>query len=375
MANLLKNKISQQLQQARYLPRWVQRHVKSIIEPNNYNPITDSVQPQNQHDPTQNNILPNKNTDNKTQVSSTIRKTKEKCTGLLKTTFDTDGNLVYTKMGNNDIRKLMLLEGKTLIKEALQSGCKLKYILFSRSKEVEYLKPFLPKADTDIFKIPYRELQSWSDLVTAPGIMAIFQIPDLSRFEPTNPLPITVVCDNIREPSNLGAILRICSGAGCEKIVLTKGCVNVWETKVLRSSSGAHFKIKVVNRPEVDDLSTILPKNCNIFIADNKTVNFATNEHSSGNLPIVPYFSVDFKLSQHIVLVIGGETEGISDKSYQLAADHGGARLNIPLENGLNSLNSGSALGIIIFEIKRQLINLKQSELDTCIVERIKEHA
>lgn len=159
MANLLKNKISQQLQQVRHLPRWVQRQANRVIESDNYDSFSDRIRPQNRHDviqnilPTSSASMPNEDISNKAQVSTTINKTKKKLADVLKTTFDSDGNFIYTKMGNNDIRiskimaavksknvkekkRVMLLEGKTLIKEALQSGCKLEYILFSRVKEV-----------------------------------------------------------------------------------------------------------------------------------------------------------------------------------------------------------------------------------------------
>lgn len=69
---------------------------------------------------------------------------------------------------------LILLEGKRLIKDALQNGCRLKYLIFSRKNEVEFLKPYLPKIGSLIYKMPYSEMQMWSDLTTCPGIMGKF---------------------------------------------------------------------------------------------------------------------------------------------------------------------------------------------------------
>lgn len=57
--------------------------------------------------------------------------------------------------------------------------------------------------------------------VVATGI---FRKPDAENFNPSpDSIPLTIICDNIREPGNLGAILRTCAGAGCHKIILTKG--------------------------------------------------------------------------------------------------------------------------------------------------------
>ncbi|KAL1513174.1 hypothetical protein ABEB36_002619 [Hypothenemus hampei] len=279
--------------------------------------------------------------------------------------IDKEGHLVYTKMQNKDSRiikimsrlkmkqkenRLILLEGKRLIIEALKAKCEMEYILFSRMEELEYLRPYLPKIGR-MYKMPYKEMQTWSNLTTNPGIMGVFQIPSDHFFKSKNSLPLTIICDNIREPSNLGAILRISSSVGCQHLILTKGCVDVWENKVLRSACGAHFKINISKEIPYNELPSMLPENANVFIADSNIV-LGINE----NLPILSYFSIDFTLPKHVVLVIGGETEGISEESYKLAQQFNGARLNIPLSNGVDSLNSGTALGVIAFEIKRQLL-------------------
>lgn len=143
-------------------------------------------------------------------------------------------------------KDIVLLEGKRLIKEALINNCKLQYLIFSRSKEIEYIKSYLPKSGSTIFKMPYREMQMWSDLTTCPGIMGIvsftlnhficckclfaglFKTPDLTLYEGQNVIPLTIICDNIREPGNLGSIIRTCAAVGCDKVILTKGCINTF---------------------------------------------------------------------------------------------------------------------------------------------------
>lgn len=66
---------------------------------------------------------------------------------------------------------MILLEGKRIINEALMKGCQLKYLVFSRQEEINYLVPNLPKYGAKIYKMPYKEMQMWSDLTTCPGIM------------------------------------------------------------------------------------------------------------------------------------------------------------------------------------------------------------
>lgn len=203
---------------------------------------------------------------------------------------------------------------------------------------------------------------------------------------------MTVICDNVREPSNLGAILRTCSGVGCEEVILTKGnniylfrfiniiliycsvgCVNVWDTKVLRSASGAHFKLHITRRLGWDDIKEKIHPNSTVYIADNKKISTTTDDSDVQNLkeiiqsvPVLPYYGIDFCTAQHIVLIVGGETEGISVESYELASELKGVRLNVPLSNEVDSLNTGTALGIVAFEIKRQLL-INQDKGQNCL--------
>lgn len=102
-----------------------------------------------------------------------------------------------------------------------------------------------------------------------------------------------------------------------------------------------------------------IPANSQIYVADNQIVSTSGDSSEIQSVPVIPYYSADFTQANHIVLIIGGETEGISASSYKLAAQRKGVRLNVPLSNGVDSLNTGVALGIIAFEIKKQLLMQK----------------
>lgn len=78
-------------------------------------------------------------------------------------------------------------------------------------------------------------------------------------------------------------------------------------------------------------------------------------------LPVVPYDTLNFS-KKEMVLVTGGETEGVSLRSCELLRARNCTRVNISLTNGVDSLNATSAISIISFEMKRQFINHKISE-------------
>lgn len=68
-------------------------------------------------------------------------------------------------------KEYILLEGKRLLRDALESGVKLKHLMFSRKSDLEYIRDLLPKNDVKLYKMAYHDMQMWSDLTTCPGIM------------------------------------------------------------------------------------------------------------------------------------------------------------------------------------------------------------
>lgn len=69
--------------------------------------------------------------------------------------------------------------------------------------------------------------------------------------------------------------------------------------------------------------------------------------------PIIPYYSIDYTKKESVI-ILSGETEGLNFNSYKFLKERNSIRINIPLIKGVDSLNAGVALGIVIFEIKRQ---------------------
>jgi len=249
---------------------------------------------------------------------------------------------------------LIMLEGRRLIQDALDANIQPKIVFFSRLSDVALLRNLSGRAQ--VYKVPYNDIKLWSDLVTSPGLIGIFNIPDQPCVS-ENPLPVTVICDQIREPGNLGSLMRNSAAAGVSKIILTTGCVDPWDPKVLRGGSGAHFKVALFKDATWSQISEGLDPSTRVLVADNTSEGGSSREA----LPSVPYFALDYKEVPEVALVIGGETQGLSEEAFMLAQDFNGCRINIPLSNQVESLNSAAAAGIILFELKRQLMLLKGS--------------
>lgn len=127
------------------------------------------------------------------------------------------------------------------------------------------------------------------------------------------------------------------------------GCVDVWDSKVIRGASGAHFHLPILEDITWDDLTKQFTNEKNTKLL------LAVNQPSTTILQCLPYFQVEYNKSDNIIIVVGGETEGLSEEVFKIARTFHGKALNIPLSNNIESLNCVSAVSVILFEIKRQL--------------------
>jgi len=143
------------------------------------------------------------------------------------------------------------LEGERLISDALKAGAKADSIFFSRIELLNNL-PLTREncSSTKLYQINYNQVQLWSDLTTSPGIignpfflnlsiflylayfiflllfyLGVFEIPDSTKYAEVHKqqIPLTIVCDNIRDPGNMGSILRCAAAVGCKNFITTSG--------------------------------------------------------------------------------------------------------------------------------------------------------
>ena len=237
----------------------------------------------------------------------------------------------------------LVLEGTRMIKDAIHHGFSPSVIVFSREKLVWQLD--LPKnTNTKLYHIPYNSLKLWSDLTTSPGIMAAFSKQDImENVMARSSLPITLVCDNIRQPDNLGAVLRVAAAAGAHRVVLTPGCVDAWSPKVVRAGAGAHFLVPIVEGTGWDRLGERWPmviladllheeqQEFDMKVVDRKLEELEVASTEEGKdiayhnqelctryreLPVRTKTYSEFDLDpgyEEVVVVVGGETEVSSE--------------------------------------------------------------
>ncbi|XP_057366241.1 rRNA methyltransferase 3, mitochondrial-like [Daphnia carinata] len=308
----------------------------------------------------------------------------------------------------------ILLEGERLISDAMCAGVHAEAIFFSNIKLLTTL-PLKSHTSTKLYQVNQAKIQLWSDLITSPGIMGVFDVSNLQNSSFNEDIPLTIICDNVRDPGNMGTLIRCAAAAGCKMLVTTPDCVDVWDSKVLRAASGAHFRTKLSLNVDWDliagnfvtqDDTVLLADSCvqeistTSHLVDGKNtlgsqLSWLEREHSAKaksveilvngnallrdssyldeknlriykNLPL-PHCAYD-KLNldaASITLVIGGETHGLSSAAHKLAHDHGGLKVFIPLANEVNSLNAGVAMGILVYEVRRLFLQKKKTTSET----------
>lgn len=222
----------------------------------------------------------------------------------------------------------MVLEGIRLVRDALQLGYEPDYILYD-ADAVEIDAVVGTRHASPILAVTPEIIRHVSSTEEPQGIVAVFPIV-------APPLPETpsrvLVLDNIRDPGNMGTILRTAGAAGVEVVLLSPGCVDAYNPKVLRSGMGAHLRVPVLEASWTR--IAVYCRDLQVYVAD-----------MQGD---VTYDAADWR--EAWALIIGSEANGESDEAGQLAQQ----RVYIPMAGETESLNAGVAAGIILFETSRQ---------------------
>lgn len=228
-------------------------------------------------------------------------------------------------------RKLVL-EGDRLIADALASGGRPHLALYSLEHADFEVIARLQDSHCELLPVSAEVLAFASDTQQPPGIVALFAIP-----KPPIPQPCArvLILDAVREPGNLGTILRTAAAAGVQLAILAPGCVDPYNSKVLRAGMGAHFRLPVVEAawPEISSFCQ------DLFI-------YAASADSD-----IEYTAVDWR--REWALIVGNEAHGVSRKASSLAQEV----IGIPMSDAAESLNVASATAVLLFEARRQRRN------------------
>lgn len=147
--------------------------------------------------------------------------------------------------------------------------------------------------------------------------------------------PFFILAEELNDPGNLGTVIRTADACGADAVFLSKGSVDLYNPKVLRSTMGSMFHVPVFQNVDLHEISTRLKEN-NIPL-------YAA--HLRGDA--YPY---GLDLTQACAFIIGNEARGLSDE----AADFCDRWVKIPMPGQAESLNASVAAGVLMYEVVRQ---------------------
>ena len=225
---------------------------------------------------------------------------------------------------------LFIVEGEKMVQEALASGLKVEKVYYSDEIGNEAMSRI-------------SALSSPSPALAVLSKPSDIYIDDVSELEPLlSKGGLYLALDTIRDPGNLGTMLRIAEWFGIDAVFAAKDTVDVFNPKVVQATMGAIFRVKMhyVDLPELSE--KVISKGGRIFGT------FLDGENIYGK-------ELDNGKDAPSVIVIGNESNGISDRMAELVTD----RLYIPPypadQPGSESLNAAVATAVTVAEFRRRL--------------------
>ncbi|MBK0370657.1 TrmH family RNA methyltransferase [Flavobacterium agrisoli] len=221
------------------------------------------------------------------------------------------------------VNQLFFAEGTKVIQELLDSKLELQHLYTTQND-------FQSVSLSNRTQISDADLKKISALTTPNSCLAVFKMPEEQTIEQKG---IVVALDDIRDPGNLGTILRLCDWFGIEQVVCSVGTVDLYNPKVVQATMGSITRVKVVY--------TDLEK----WIGNSKLPVFGTFMDGES--------VYETNLPAEGIIVMGNEANGISEGIEAKVSQ----RIAIPRFGNLQkteSLNVATATAIVLSEFKRK---------------------
>ncbi len=240
-----------------------------------------------------------------------------------------------------------IIEGRNAVIEALRAGTAVDKIYLQRGETDRTLGHIASKARAAgivVVEADRRKLDAMSRTHAHQGVIALAAVREyasvadiLRAAEERGEAPLVVVCDEISDPQNLGAIIRTAECAGAHGVIIPKRRSAGLTAIVAKTSAGAVAHVPVARVPNIPSLLKDLKKQ-GVWV-------FGTAADGT-----TPLYNADLK--GPAAIVIGSEGEGMT----RLAAENCDFLVSIPMRGKLSSLNAAAAAAILLYEAVRQRI-------------------
>lgn len=242
------------------------------------------------------------------------------------------------RSSTRDAERAFVLEGARLLDEAISAGVALEAVYVAPGADGRPVVARAAAAGIRVFDLAPGVMERVADTVTPQPVLAVCGYVDRPLDDVlgvSGEAPLLVVCIDVRDPGNLGTVLRSAEAAGAGGVICCQGTVDVYNPKCVRASAGSLFHVPVVVRGEpVEVLQGLGAQGvCRL------------GTRPSGGMP---YYHADFR--RPTAIVVGNEGAGL-DQRLDEELD---TVVSIPMAGRAESLNVGMTAAILCFEAARQ---------------------
>lgn len=240
---------------------------------------------------------------------------------------------LQTRSKNRRAAGQFVVEGIRLAEEAVKADWPIVSGIYTEglAERGQTLIDELAAKGIDMQLVAEHVMRAASDTEAPQGILLVLELtPQLLP----ETLDFILILDQIRDPGNMGTLLRSAAAAGAQAVILPPDTVDVFSPKVVRAGMGAHFHLPLITQSYEQLHAMIEQHQCQLFIAE------AEGEKTLYQASFAP----------PTALAIGGETNGVS--AALRALPH--IALSIPMPGHAESLNAGVAGSVMLFEVVRQ---------------------
>lgn len=240
------------------------------------------------------------------------------------------------------------LEGRNALTEALRSGRTLDKVFIAAGETdrgLQRLAAEAKEAGAVVVTVDRRKLDAMSITRAHQGVIAYAAAREYATVEDIlqeaadrGEAPLIVICDELSDPHNLGAIIRSAECAGAHGVIIPKRRSVGLTAVVAKASAGAVEYMKVA---KVSNINTTIAQ-----LKEQGVWVFGTAAEGS-----IPMYQAD--LTVPAAIVIGSEGEGMS----RLVQKNCDVTVHIPMKGRINSLNASAAASILLYEAVRQRLN------------------
>jgi RNA methyltransferase, TrmH family len=237
-------------------------------------------------------------------------------------------SLHQKKVRKNDNR--FFAEGRKIVTELVHSDYPIEQ-LYATSDFINQFDSTALNRIAEVQEISEDELQRISNLQQAQDALAICTIPSPKTCE-INPTGLYLFLDSIRDPGNLGTLIRLSEWFGLDGVLLSEDCVEWTNPKVIQATMGSFIRVQPI-QVEADFWDHI-PPGTSIISADLEGDNLYTSNYQTSG-----------------ILIISSESHGLSGYLEEKITQ----KVHIPaLKSGAESLNAAIAASIVLSEFTRR---------------------